>query len=220
VVGAGLRRADAVIAPTAVMLDELRRLHGPVPPVALVVPNGSSLRAAPAHGRKEPFVLAAGRLWDPAKNLAALDEAAAGLSYPVLVAGELGAGGEPTTVRALGRLEPARLAVLRRRAAVFAAPARYEPFGLAALEAARDACALVLGDIPSLREVWGDAATYVDPADPAALRRALRTLLDDPAAARAAGVRAQRHAARYSVDAMTAAHLSLYRRLVSSEVPV
>ncbi len=31
-------------------------------------------------------------------------------------------------------------------------PARYEPFGLSVLEAALSGCALVLGDIPSLRE--------------------------------------------------------------------
>jgi glycogen(starch) synthase len=102
---------------------------------------------------------------------------------------------------------------------VFAAPARYEPFGLAALEAARDVCALVLGDIPSLREVWGAAATYVDPGDPAALRAALRALLEDPAAARAAGARARRHAAQYSVAAMAAAHLSLYSQLARVGVP-
>ena len=43
-------------------------------------------------------------------------------------------------------------------AAIFARPARYEPFGLAILEAAQAGCALVLGDIPSLRELWADAA--------------------------------------------------------------
>jgi glycosyltransferase involved in cell wall biosynthesis len=222
-VAAGLRRADAVVAPTAAMLQALGRLHGPLPDPAVVVPNGSSARDAAPHGPKEPFVLGAGRLWDAAKNLAALDEAADGLGYPVLVAGALadadGVAVAPRAARAVGQLAPARLTALRRRASVFAAPARYEPFGLAALEAARDACALVLGDIPSLREVWGDAAVYVDPDDPAALRRALRTLLDAPAMARAAGLRAQRRAARYTVEAMTAGHLALYGRLVSLGVP-
>ena len=33
-------------------------------------------------------------------------------------------------------------------------PARYEPFGLSILEAALSGCALVLGDLPSLRELW------------------------------------------------------------------
>ena len=59
-------------------------------------------------------------------------------------------------------------------ASIYALPARYEPFGLSALEAALSGCALVLGDIPSLREIWGPAAIYV-PADDkvGALRAAL-----------------------------------------------
>ena len=51
------------------------------------------------------------------------------------------------------------------RAAIYALPARYEPFGLTALEAGLSGCALVLGDIPSLREVWGETACFVPPDD-------------------------------------------------------
>ena len=50
------------------------------------------------------------------------------------------------------------------RAAIYALPARYEPFGLSILEAALSGCALVIGDIPSLREIWADAALFV-PSD-------------------------------------------------------
>ncbi len=48
---------------------------------------------------KQPFVLAAGRLWDEAKNLATLRRAAAGLPWPVRVAGDGGAGGGRRTAR-------------------------------------------------------------------------------------------------------------------------
>ena len=58
-----------------------------------------------------------------------------------------------------------------RRATIFALPARYEPFGLSALEAGLAGCALVLGDIP-MREVWHDAAMFVPPEQPAALENA------------------------------------------------
>jgi glycogen synthase len=221
-VRAGLERADAVVAPTAAMLGELRRIYGPLPPLARVVPNGSAAAMAAQDTVKEPFVLAAGRLWDPAKNLVALDRAARALEQPVLVAGEVaGEGGARAPVhaaRALGRLPAHELAALRRRAAVFAAPALYEPFGLAALEAARDRCALVLGDIPSLREVWGDAALFVDPRDPDALGEALGRVLAEPGRAAALGARAQRHSARYTVGAMSAAHAHLYRRLCRAAV--
>ena len=49
--------------------------------------------------------------------------------------------------RPLGVLAPAELRRKLERAAIFAAPALYEPFGLGILEAAAAGCALVLGDI-------------------------------------------------------------------------
>jgi glycosyltransferase involved in cell wall biosynthesis len=67
------------------------------------------------------------------------------------------------------------------RAAIYALPARYEPFGLSVLEAALRGCALALGDIDSLRENWDGAAAFVDPADPDALAAAINGLIADPA---------------------------------------
>jgi glycosyltransferase involved in cell wall biosynthesis len=111
----------------------------------------------------------------------------------------------------LGPLSARSLARQRRHAAVFAAPARYEPFGLAVLEAARDRCALVLGDIPSLRELWGPDALFVSPDDPEHLAGALRALLDDLPAAAKLGERAQRRAAsNYARPAMADAYRHLY----------
>ena len=57
--------------------------------------------------------------------------------------------------------------------AIYASPARYEPFGLGVLEAALSSCALVLGDSPTLREPWSDAALFVPPDDHDALLTAL-----------------------------------------------
>lgn len=196
----GLQGADAVIAPTAFMLGELERLYGPLPPHRRVIHNGS---AAPDHpGPKERLVLAAGRMWDEAKNLRALEAAAKGLDAPVVIAGD----GSP-----LGHLSRSELDALRARASVFAAPARYEPFGLAILEAARAGCSLVLGDIPSLRELWDGVARFVHPGDPDALRDAIRAALDDPRPA-------IQRARRYSARAMAAAHRTLYDALVHVEV--
>ena len=69
--------------------------------------------------------------------------------------------------RMLGPLAADELADWYGRAAIYALPARYEPFGLSALEAALSGCALVLSDIPSLREIWEDAAFFVSPNDEA-----------------------------------------------------
>jgi glycosyltransferase involved in cell wall biosynthesis len=214
--GAGLAAADTVIAPTQAILRELERDHDLPPGRTAVIHNGTP---SPAQDDldKQALVLGAGRLWDPAKNLAALDAAAAGLRWPVVVAGDLQGGEEPRHATSTGVLSPARLAKLRRRASIYAAPALYEPFGLGILEAAADRCALVLGDIPALRELWSDAAIFVDPRDPDALRESLAGLAGDRWLRSALADRAQRRAASYSIDRTASAYRRLYERLTESE---
>jgi glycosyltransferase involved in cell wall biosynthesis len=205
VVGAGLRAADAVVAPTRAYLDDLARLYGPLP-AAAAIPNGLAGRGLRPLA-KERLVLGAGRFWDEAKNLAALERLGRRLDAPVLIAGD----GAP-----LGRVSPVRLAELYGRAAIFASPARYEPFGLAAAEAALCGCALVLGDLPTLREVWGDDAVFVAPADEDALAAACTRLLSDDAERERLARAARRRALSYSRERMTAAYLDLYRRLLAT----
>src|SRR5436305_5922146 len=82
---AGLAGADAVVAPTAALLQELERDDPLNHARAQVIHNGSptpppSRAALPG----QPFVLGSGRFWDAAKNLAALDDAAEGLCWPVV----------------------------------------------------------------------------------------------------------------------------------------
>jgi glycogen synthase len=223
-IAAGLAGADAVVAPTRAMLRELERDHDLPRGVAGVIYNGSAApmgRKAPYIERNRPigggddgFVLGSGRFWDPAKNLAALDAAAAGLRWPVKVAGDLGETDPPKHAEAAGLLAPDELAELRRGASIYAAPAVYEPFGLGILEAARDRCALVLGDIPSLREVWADEALYVDPRDERALHGALEALIGDPYLRADFAERAQRRAAKYSIERAARSYRRLFERLV------
>jgi glycosyltransferase involved in cell wall biosynthesis len=215
-VAAGLAAADAVVAPTRAMLDALDLEYGIALPEARVVPNGrDAARFAPAV-RKEPFVLSAGRLWDEAKNVAALGTAACHMSWPVFVAGEerhpdgAAAAGLSCALRPLGRLPADELAAWMARAAVFALPARYEPFGLSALEAALSGCALVLGGVPSLREVWGDAALYVPPDDPGALAATLRALAADAGGRASLGERARARGREYGVERMAEGYLRAY----------
>jgi len=210
--GAGLEGADAVVAPTRAMLGEIERDHELRPGAAAVIHNGSAAPLAPATAEKRELVLGSGRFWDPAKNLATLDAAAAGLAWPVKVAGDLG-DGETRHVESTGVLDPAALTELRREAAIYAAPAIYEPFGLGILEAARDRCALVLGDIPSLRELWRDAAIFVDPRDELELREVLEALIGDRYLRADLAERAQRRGAEYSVARAARAYRRLYERL-------
>lgn len=213
----GLHAADLVVAPTQAMLHALHRHYGPLPP-AQVIYNGRSGRLF-TSGAKEPFVLSVGRLWDEAKNVQALDQAAKNIAWPVYVAGQEQHpdGGQRllANVHALGRLAPHELGDWVGRAAIYAMPARYEPFGLSVLEAALGGCALVLGDIRSLREVWGDAALYVPPDAPDALAATINRLAGEPRLRRALAKAAQKRARQYTEEAMGRSYRQLYQILLA-----
>jgi glycosyltransferase involved in cell wall biosynthesis len=101
-------------------------------------------------------------------------------------------------------------------AAIYALPARYEPFGLSVLEAALSGCALVLGDIPSLRELWGDAALFVDPDDHDTLATTITWLTEDAPMRRALSARARHVALRFTPARMATGYLEVYERAASA----
>ncbi|MDQ3849644.1 MAG: glycosyltransferase, partial [Actinomycetota bacterium] len=119
--------------------------------------------------------------------------------------------------RLLGVLPRDELRERMGQAAIFAHPARYEPFGLAPLEAGLAGCALVLGDLPSLREVWGDAAAYVTPGDAEALADRLQGLIAEPDRRADLGCRARVRARRYGAASMARAYAGTYARLRARE---
>jgi glycogen(starch) synthase len=208
-----LQRVDLVTAPSQAMLDALYVHYAMGAQRCRVVPNGRcASRYTPA--KKEPFILTAGRLWDEAKNVSALVQAASRLDWPVYVAGEQqhpgGRRAEFGACRPLGRLGQAELAGWYGRASIYALPARYEPFGLSALEAALAGCVLVLGDIPSLREVWGDAAIYVPPDDTGALESAIGGLIADADRRCVMSARSSARAREYTVERMAEGYLKAY----------
>jgi glycosyltransferase involved in cell wall biosynthesis len=218
---AGLVAADRIAAPSRAVLDDLAAHYGFARDDALVIPNGIDLAAYRAAAKRR-VVMAAGRLWDAAKNLALLDEVASGLRWPVEIAGPAanpqGGTAHSTAAQLLDVLSPAEMALRLGRAAIFAAPARYEPFGLGILEAAASGCALVLGDIPSLRENWEGAAVFVSPDDRAGWRTALRALIDDDGDRELWAVAAQQRARGLAREAMAARYAALYREMAGSSL--
>lgn len=217
-VSKGLAAADFVVAPTKAMLLCLRQHYGTEGRSA-VVPNGREM-AFFSVGVKEPIILTAGRIWDEAKNLSTLEAITHELAWPVYVAGEdrhpdSGSKAECSSVCLLGRLSQHELAKWYSRASIYALPARYEPFGLTVLEAAFSGCALVLGDIPSLRETWEGAAIFVNPENPSELGKTLRSLIEDlpyrETMAKRAGVRAL----SFTPERMAQGYIEVYRELLS-----
>lgn len=225
-VRAGLRGADAIVAVTGAMASDLRACYGDDWVEPQVIPNGRTLPPPKGatlsgyEGRKWPFVLSAGRLWDQAKNLNALEAVARDLPWPVYVAGDEcapGAGHKAPVapnVRRLGKLAPDHLLAFLRRAGIYALPARYEPFGLSVLEAALCGCGLILGDIPSLRENWHDAALFVSPDDADSLKRAVSLMAGDEALRRTLADEALRRAQPLSASAMASGYRALYDTLL------
>jgi glycogen synthase len=212
-VSTGVRSADVLTAPTQAFLDRFQQLHG-CAKRARAIWNGRDASFF-SPGPKRNMVLAAGRLWDEAKNVAILCRAAGQLNVPVAVAGdEVSPDGTTVDLQNvvwLGRLDRSELAAQMAQSAVFAAPARYEPFGLSILEAALSGCALALGDIPTLRELWDGAALFIHPDDESGWVEALSLLTNNPGLAAEYGGRARERAARYSAKQMAVDYLDAYR---------
>jgi len=210
----GLAGAKAVAAPTRAMLDAVYKnyhFHAP----GRVIPNGRDEGLFRLAEKKEEFIFTAGRLWDEAKNIAALQSVAGELGWPVYAAGQsyhpsgtLVADG---SIKKLGILSTKELASWLSRASIFALPALYEPFGLSALEAGLSGSALVLGDTPSLKEIWAGAALFVDPRDTSALKNAITLLINDSVLRQKLALKARARALSYTTERMADGYLDLYR---------
>ena len=216
-VSRGLRAADATVAPSKAMVAMLNQHYGPLD--VRVIPNGRDAKLFEPIA-KEPMILALGRVWDEGKNIAALEHVAPDLTWPVYVAGEQqhpdGGLREQENVCYLGVLPVPTLAEWLGRAAIYALPARYEPFGLSVLEAGMSGCALVLGDIPSLRENWEDAAVFVPPNDPEALECAIEDLIADNDRREALSVCARARALQFTPERMAASYVTVYSDLMAA----
>jgi glycosyltransferase involved in cell wall biosynthesis len=108
---------------------------------------------------------------------------------------------------------------LLSRASIYIATSKYEPFGLAPLEAALSRCAIVANDIPGFREIWDDAAFYFRAGDLGSLENALALLHGNPELrlnyANRAYDRARQH---YTADRMVEEYMQLYRVLLERQV--
>ena len=217
-VGRGYEAADALVAPTKAFAAATAEAYS-LTRRPRVVHNGRLLLAAPtAAVVLDPnYVFTAGRLWDDGKNLGVLDRAAARLAVRVVAAGPLegpnGACIRLDHVLTLGRVGDQAIAHHLSAAPVFVSVARYEPFGLAVLEAAQTGCALVLSDIATFRELWNGAAIFVPPDDEGAIAAALDRVVRDRAERARLGAAARRRARRYTAEAMVAGITGIYRAL-------
>jgi len=224
----GWRAADLVIAPTQWMLREACRHYGE-PHRKAVVYNGRDPKIFSADQQKQDYAISVGRLWDAGKQATLLLRNGLPLSTilvgsaqspPGAVASAQSARNYPK-LRMLGPQTEAQLQRLFARASLYIATSRYEPFGLAPLEAALSRCAVVANDIPSLREVWKDAAVYFEANNPKELLLTLQELASNPAQLREYADRAfERARTIFNSNRMAEEYLALYRSLMCTEVAV
>ena len=224
----GLAAADAVVAPSAWMLERISASYGRPRRGEVIYPGRNPIFFNP-YVSKDDCVLAIGRLVDASKQVFLLTQQP--YSVPVCIVGaehtvpmpripiraDVKVDTEQTSVAIRGPQTEAQLRALYSRAAIYAATARYEPLGMAALEAAFSRCAIVANDIPSYREIWGDAALYFRTNDAASLADQIRLLNNDRPMRRAYAEMAYTRAReRFTTKRMIDDCLQLYRSLVTA----
>ena len=224
-VTSGLSHAHVVVAPSQWMLDAVHTYYVR-PSFGVVIHNGRDPRLFASDTPKENRVLSIGRLWDAGKQVSLLlDE---DQSVPV---GIVGSPVEPGNVngrlerevvrqrvRLLGEQSQRQLRDLYSRASIYAATSRYEPFGLAPVEAAFSRCALIANDIPVFRELWGDSAFYFRQNDGKDLARAIRWLSSDPKLRQQIADAAYERACKnFTAEKMVDQYKCLYQNVIAAE---
>lgn len=216
--GEGLADADAVVAPSHWMLHALEE-NFQIPGEVHVIHNGRSIPHSPASSPRRLQAVSAGRIWDEGKNLQLL--AGINLDVPLVIAGDTGDKSKHAApsfgrARLVGQLSEEEILALYRQSSIYVCPSKYEPFGLAPLEAALCGCAVVANDIPSLREIWDDAALFFQ--DEGTLSAVLAELSQSDYALAMARRRSRWRASHFSARRMAAAYLELFRSVLSRGV--
>lgn len=227
-----LDRGAHVLVPSAATAAAVREHYGldgaRVSVTPLGVDAGWATARPPAaawrdrHAVPARYVLFVGTL-EPRKNLPRLLAAHRALradvpDVPALVlAGQAGADaavGDAADVVRTGWLADDELRDLVAGAAAVLLPSLDEGFGLPVLEALAAGRPVLAGDVPALREVGGEHATYADPHDVAALAGGLERVLGTPDDDAAQDAR-RAWAARFTWDATADATLATYLRALA-----
>ena len=220
-VAAGLKAADVVVSISNTYAAELNRLYGPLENITVVY-NGRDSSSFYTTEKKEQ-IFAMGRIWDEAKNLSILSKISNPDNLPILIAGD---NTDPNTgekitidnVQLLGKLPQQEICQHLAASAYYILPAKYEPFGLSALEAALSGCLLLLAENPTLKELWGDAALYFHPDKPEEIDALILQTRQDPAHGTEMIKRSTERAQAYTLEHMAGKYLQLYQHLVQTNL--
>jgi phosphatidylinositol alpha-mannosyltransferase len=172
---------------------------------------------------ERPAILFVGR-HEPRKGLAVLLDAFAGLERDAVL-WVASSGPQTSSLRArrvpdvewLGRVSESEKAARLRGATIACAPSiEGESFGVVLLEAMAAGTAVIASDLTGYRAVArGDnEARLVPPGDVAALRGALRDLLDDPGERERLAKAGTERAEEFSIDHLAEQFVPIYERAI------
>jgi glycosyltransferase involved in cell wall biosynthesis len=186
-----VRSADRVICVSrATARDAVGLLDVPYRKLR-VIPNAIEpvFSSPPGPAPLEPPYLLCVGTPEPRKNLPALLDAftlvrRAGRRVRLALVGADGWGdvrvGSTEGVVAFGRVDDSELRDLYAHAEALVLPSLWEGFGLPVAEALATGCRVACSDIPALRELAGEDATYFDPATPEAISEGILRVLTQP----------------------------------------
>ncbi len=228
----GLSEASAVVAGSDWMLEAVRGSY-PASMNGTVINHGRNPIHFNPYVTKNNAVLAIGRILDPAAQVNLLAERSHPVPVCVVDAKQpehcsetvfrtdvgFNDGSEGVVLR--GPRSETQLRLLYSRASIYVSASRYEPAGMTILEAALSRCALILNDIPAMREIWGPAAVYFRTNDGDSLSEAVRIINSDANLRRSFANRAFNRAREcYNSNRMTSNYIQLYRTVSSQHAKV
>ncbi len=74
-------------------------------------------------------------------------------------------------------------------------------------------CALVLGDIPTLREIWQGNAVYIHTDEAPALAKTINSLMQNEKQLNNYAEKANEHAKQFSTKTLAENYMNIYRQL-------
>jgi glycosyltransferase involved in cell wall biosynthesis len=175
--------ATMIITPTAAIRSAvIEKFRLPKEKVVAVPLAANSHFRPVAPALPFPYFLYVGTL-ERRKNLGVVIEACRAAGVPLVVAGRARPGqnleNEPN-LKVLGAVRDEALPGLYSGALACLYPSLYEGFGLPVLEAMQCGAPVIASTDPAIREVAGDAALLIDPADTAAWSAAIQNAETNP----------------------------------------
>jgi len=164
----------------------LKKIHTVYPGISEIFFSSKMKR----YEKKSEITILAVSTLEPRKNLKNLIEGykIAGLKNAKLIiaggnnplvfgkTGELKKNTSDSSIEFLGYVTDAQLIELYHQADIFVSVSLYEGFGFPPLEAFAGGCRVLVSDIPSHREIFGDCVMYANPFDPSDIAQKLSSL--------------------------------------------